>query len=870
MIGRTISHYHIVAKLGEGGMGVVYRAEDTRLKRDVAIKFLPGSFVPGSEERERFAVEAQAAASLNHPNIATIHAIEEVGGEMFIVMECIAGEELKSLIRMAAPGVLPLDAALRYAEQLAIGLSAAHHKEIVHRDIKSANIMITPEGQVKIMDFGLAKVLGGSAELTKAGSAVGTAAYMSPEQIQGAEADVRSDIFSYGVTLFEMLTGRLPFRGEHEAAISYSIVNETPPPVRSLRPEAPERLERIVARCLEKDPEKRYQHVEELLAALRALSSGVGATGHAATPHLVTAGLIAAGVAVLLFLWMLVRPAPPAQGPGRVVVTLAQVTSAPGLEEFPAWSPDGAKLSYSHEAGGFRKLFVQSLPAGEAVRLTDSPADDIQSTWSPDGAVILFVRSHQLGGKLEPGDIFGTYDGGDIWSKDTRTGAETKLVDNAFDPAFSADGRHIAFDASWSGPRRIWIADYNGRNPKQVSTDVSEAVSHVMPRWSPDGKHIVFQNIEKTKLDVKVVDVGSGALSWVTNDLFIDVNPVWSHAGAAIYFTSYRSGGLNVWRIPVSADGKPSGNPQQLTTGAGQDVEIALSPDDRHVAFAILNINADVWKLPVDPATGMPAGEPVPVVATTREDSRGAWSHDGSMIAFNSDQSGEMSIWVCPTDDGQARQLTKGAGGDFQPDWSPDGTRLVFFSTRAGNTDIWSADAASGALAQLTSGPSLEINPFYSPDGKSIAYQSDASGRLELWAMNADGSNQRRLSSKEITGHFMRWTKDGSGVLFRSPEASQPGIWSAPLDGTEAHFVCSPKGGSHMSFSPGGELLMDVTLHKELWVSPVAGGESVKAYQFADPDVRIDYPVWSPDGRWILFDRVRSQGGDIWTLEITE
>jgi TolB protein len=308
---------------------------------------------------------------------------------------------------------------------------------------------------------------------------------------------------------------------------------------------------------------------------------------------------------------------------------------------------------------------------------------------------------------------------------------------------------------------------------------------------------------------------------------------------------------------------------QQLTTGAGQDVELALAPDDRRIAFAILKINADVWKLPVSPLTGKAEGEPVSVISTTREDSRGAWSADGSKIAYNSDRTGEMSIWICTSADGSTRQLTKGAGGDFQPDWSPDGKRVVFFSTRSGNTDIWTADADTGALTELTSGPSLEINPFYSPDGKSIAYQSDASGRLELWVMDADGAHQRKLTSKEITGHFMRWTKDGSAVLFRTTEPPQPGVWSAPLEGGgEAHFVLVPKGGSHMSFSPASDRVMDVVLHTELWVSPLSGADPERVYQFADPDIRIDYPVWSPDGHWILFDRVKSQGGDIWTLEI--
>jgi len=268
MIGRTISHYKIIEKLGEGGMGVVYKAEDTKLKREVAIKFLPRQIVASEDERARFKIEAQAAAALNHPNIATIHAIEEVEGEMFIVMEFIDGQELRKLL--IDNGQLSSDNCLNYAAQIAEGLKAAHAKGITHRDIKSSNIMVTESGQVKIMDFGLAK-MGGDVHLTKAGTTLGTAAYMSPEQARGEEVDHRTDIWAFGVVLYEMLTGQLPFRGVYEAAMMYSILNEDPLPILSLRPEAPTAFERIVNTALAKSRDARYQHVDEMRLALKAL-----------------------------------------------------------------------------------------------------------------------------------------------------------------------------------------------------------------------------------------------------------------------------------------------------------------------------------------------------------------------------------------------------------------------------------------------------------------------------------------------------------------------------------------------------------------------------------------------------------------------
>ncbi len=291
------------------------------------------------------------------------------------------------------------------------------------------------------------------------------------------------------------------------------------------------------------------------------------------------------------------------------------------------------------------------------------------------------MRSRQPGRKLEPMDVFGPYEGADIWSLDVSTGKETPLIENAANPSHSPDGKRIAFDASWAGPRRIWIADERGHNPQQATSDASEALAHTRPRWSPDGSRIIFQNIERTKFDLRVVDLASKALSWVTNDYVQDICPVWSPSGF-VYFTSYRSGGMNIWRVAVTARGEPVGPLQQLTTGAGQDVGVAISRDGRKLAFSILRQNADIWRLPVSPATGRPAGSPEKVIATTREDSRGAWSRDGKEIVFNSDRSGEMNVWLLSLADGSVRQVTSGPGGDFQPCLSADGRqdRLLLFA----------------------------------------------------------------------------------------------------------------------------------------------------------------------------------------------
>lgn len=272
MIGKTISHYKILEKLGQGGMGVVYKAEDTKLKRTVALKFLPPEFTRDAEAKERFIQEAQAASALDHPDICTIHEIDESEGQIFIVMACVEGESLEERIRR---GPLKLDEAVAIGAHMAQGLQAAHEKRIIHRDIKSANVMVTPSGQIKIMDFGLAK-LPGARKLTTLGTTLGTTAYMSPEQARGDEVDHRTDLWSLGVVLYEMVTGRLPFKGEYEQAIIYQIMNAAPEPITSLRTGVPMELERIVGKCLEKNPDERYQTAADLVVDLRHLERMMG------------------------------------------------------------------------------------------------------------------------------------------------------------------------------------------------------------------------------------------------------------------------------------------------------------------------------------------------------------------------------------------------------------------------------------------------------------------------------------------------------------------------------------------------------------------------------------------------------------------
>ncbi|HVT04924.1 MAG TPA: protein kinase [Thermoanaerobaculia bacterium] len=869
--GVRIGSYEIAEPIGSGGMGHVYRATDTRLGRDVAIKVLPDATSHDEQALARFDREARLLASINHPNVASIYGLEVIDGERFLILELILGETLDSRI---SRGAIPVPEALRIAADIAAGLSAAHEVGVVHRDLKPANVMLTTDGHAKILDFGIARNLlpanppspdGPTEEkVTRAGAVIGTPAYMSPEQLRGAAVDKRTDIWGFGCVLFEMLTGRRPFPGPTAYAAAAAIQKDDPD-WSALPRETPPAVIALLKRCLKKDAAERPRDAGDLRLEI------TGELHPAAQPHRRSPIVIAAASAITAFLIigvvLFVRSTRYAvRSPAPVKETLSQLTVDEGVEEFPAFSPSGQDIVYSSMVGPVRKLFTMNLSTREKRQLTSGESDDLQPWWSRDGKQIVFVRSREPGKRIEPGDVFGQYDGADLVSLDLPSKKETLLAHDAFYPSVSPDGKSIAVDASWGGPRRIWIVNERGGNAQQVTSEASEAVVHIAPRWSPDGRKIVFQKMERTKFDIDVVDVSSRRITPLTDDLHIDINPVWSASGRFVFFSSYRSGGMNVWRLPMKADGTAAGAPELLTSGAGQDVQLAASPKGNSLALAILRQNADLWTLPLD-SRGEPQS-PQAIVATTREDSRGAWSADGKSIAFNSDRGGEMNIWTSSSDGSGARQLTRGEGGDFQPSWSPDGSHIVFFSSRSGNADVWDVQVTTGRMRQLTHTPALEINPFYSPRGDEIAFQSDQDGRLEVWVMKSDGSNPRQLSTIGVSGHFLRWTAGGE-VLFRCPCNGEAKLMRVPSSGGGPQPVMSmPKGaGAHMSFSPDGSEMFDVVGHKTLWRFRLPDGTATKLFEFPDRNVRIDYPVLSPDGHAILFDGFHPEGGDLWLMQ---
>ena len=858
--------FRVERELGRGGMATVFLAQDLKQDRLVALKIIHPHVAAGLGP-ERFLREIKLTAKLRHPHILPLFDSGEIAGQLWYTMPYVEGGSLRQ--RLTREGRLPWEQALDIGEDVLAALSYAHQQGIIHRDIKPENILLEG-GEAVLADFGIAQAITAAApeRLTGAGVAIGTLTYMSPEQAAAdGSVDGRSDLYSLGCVLYEAIAGHAPFSGSPQSIVAQHLTAAPPQltlPVEALPPD----ISGVIEKSLAKDPGARFPDAAAFTSALEV--------ARVRRKPVTRQPAVWLGVAVLGLLGLTFyagrRIPSTAVASGSVASglnrRLTQLTFSEGLEEWPAWSPDGTRLAYVAESGGYRHLVVRTLATGAERRVTQQSRDDIQPAWAPDGQHLVFVRASTGGGRLEPSDINGVYnEGGDIWKVDLETGRETRLVSDGFNPAYAPVGGRLAFDATYAGGRRIWISDSGGRNPRQVTSDSSEAVVHSEPRWSPDGRKLVFRRVEKIKSDILTLDLDTRSMNRVTDDNVLDMDPVWAADGSHIYFASSRGGGLNLWRIRVTAAGTASGSPEQLTTGAGDDIQPTLSPKGDRLGFAVRGINSDLWRLPVSPTTGQPSGPAAPVVMTTRVESRGSWSPDGKSIAFNSDRLGEMNIWLRSLTDSSERQLTRGPGGDYQPNWSPDGQTLVFFSARSGNPDIWAVSVADGKLRQLTQDPETDTNPFYSPDGKQIAFVSDRDGRAEIWVMGAEGAQPRRVTSIGVGGHFLRFTPDGQSIVFRAETGAQIQIYRVSLDDGALTRMPDVASGAHMSFSPSRSFILDVKGHKALWIFPVNGKPGQQIFAFPNSEIRIDYPAWSPDGHWVLFDRAAPKGGDLWLSE---
>ena len=779
MVGRTLAHYEIVGTLGAGGMGVVYKAKDTHLDRFVAIKVLPPDAVADNERTRRFVQEAKAASALKHPNIVTIHDIARADEVDFTVMEYVEGQTLDGMIPR---GGMKLRDVIRVARQAADALAKAHAAGIVHRDLKPSNIMVTRDGLVKILDFGLAKLgvaqaergettMIGDSVKTGRGVVVGTPAYMSPEQAEGKPVDGRSDIFSFGSVLYEMATGSSAFRGDSTASTLAAVLTATPPPPSQAAPHLPRELERIIVRCLRKDPDRRFQVMSDLVVELDEVEAESGehresVAGAAPAGRRRPWMWVAAGAAVLVAIaaaaaawWR------PPSSPVRPLA-LTRLTSYQGGEITPSLSPDGSQVAFvwTGERQNNLDIHVKPVEAATSLRLTSDPLPDSSPAWSPDGRQIAFVRVHPDGLAA-------------IYVTPPIPGAERKI----------AEVRILAALAGLFAPSAL--------------------------SWTPDGRWLVVAGVGQSddKTEVLLLPVESGQRRTVVVGSAASMRfgtPVMSRSGAALAYSSCapNSQVCQIWLQPLASDFSPQGDPRRLTNLQGAISGMAWTPDDQALIVSLTMSQgafAYLWRVPAG------GGEPMRLDWTGSSVREPTLSRTGR-LAFSSSNT-LIDIWrfdlSAPGAPGRPHPASS-TMSDVDPDFSPDGSRIAFGSARSGqDQEIWVGSADGTGLTQITRGANGRNRgtPRWSNDGRRIAYDSpDENGLRRTYVTDATGGESREVSGGH--GYFPYWSPDDRWIYFASARSGALNIWRAPVAGGAAEQVTRDGGSAPRLSADGGTL----------------------------------------------------------------
>ncbi len=786
-------------------MGVVYRAHDLRLGRVVALKRPRRKLLEKHGFRDRFMSEARTASKVMHPNITTVFEVFEHDGLPWMAMELIDGESLATMLDDRVP--IPFDTVLRHAEELCDALRVAHNAGILHLDIKPANILIGGDGHARLTDFGLARVwvepdpqFPGSNLTTESGSTgrfVGTRGYMSPEQALGKSLDARSDIFSFGLVLYEMCTGRRAFSGSDSSAWLDALLHREPPPIPDLNSEIPEEFQTIIRKAMGKRRFQRYQSANEMLLDLRATRRWISSeSGHSPIRRLTQwvrnarrIGLAAAVIAVaIVTTWII------AHSRARPVAASEwipkKLTRAPGWDAEPALSPDGGLVAFASNASGNPDIWLIDAAGGTPLRLTIHPGSDREPAWYPDGSAIAFTSDRS---------------GADaIWKVPVLGGDPVLVVAKGGDPAISPDGSSIAFSIrNSSGNSRIAITRLDDPgNVRVITGDDDGMLDHEGPAWSPDGRSICYSGFR----DLWLVSAEEGSPSRrLTSEQNVDRDPAWSGDGRFIYFSSTKGGTRAIWWI--SAKG---GEAHRFTSGTGPEVGPSLNRDGNRLAYSTIVEELDL--MVVDLVSGsrlrMPGSsfQSLPAISpdgsgiayaidsgdrydlwfqALSEDGPGprrrltdhpatvatpTFSPDGKWIAFFGSLNKQRDVWVVPAAGGVPRRFTDDEGADMHPAFSPDGRRLAFASDRGGGrTHIWIAPitdgARSGDARQITTGDRIEMFPTWSPGGGILAYLEGNEIHYDVWVVGLDPESPPRQITHDVDVRYLVWGDDEASLF---------------------------------------------------------------------------------------------------------
>jgi len=912
LVGQRIGPYQIIALLGEGGMGEVYLAEDARLGRQMALKLLPACFGKDEDRLRRFAQEARAASALNHPNVCVIYEVGETEeGRHYIAMEYVDGETLRQVMTGGRTG---RDEVFDVAVQVASGLAAAHRRGIVHRDIKPENIMLRRDGYAKVLDFGLAKLTqppttdrtapAGARLKTDTGMVMGTGRYMSPEQARGLAVDARTDIWSLGVVLYEMVAGRTPFEGATTSDLIVSILEREPPPLARLSPDVPPELQRIITKALRKERGERYQTAESLLSDLKCLKQELGletqlerrrqtgspgrsslrtsATAHAAglgptwwAHRLILLGAVVlsvVGIAIWSYSSRLAseRSALPKSEPRLPPVKVVPFTSFPGRETWPVFSPNGDQVAFTWDgtAGDNFDLYVKLVGAGEPLRLTSHPGVDNSPAWSPDGKYIAFTRSYQ--GQSA------------IYTVPALGGSERKLLQLGLGPAWfgypmvvwSADGRWLAFtdESSPQGVPGIFLLSVETLEKRRLTSPPAQSLGDWWPAFSPDDKTLAFiRQISEGVSDVYLTPVDGGESRRLTLNGAGVMGLNWTPDGGSIVFKStLGEGRLRLWRMSASG-----GASEPLAVGADVVWSVtgnsppSISRHGHRLAYVQSMDDTNIWRVDV-PGSAARTSPPTKLISSTQYECGPQFSPDGKRIVFQSTRSGFGELWACDSDGANPTQLTSAAPhGAGTARWSPDGRHIAFDSRPEGHADIFVMSAEGGSPRRLTTDPANDVVPSWSRDGRWIYFSSNRGGTRQVWKAPEEGGQAIQVTKR---GGFAAFESADGRVLYYA-KFDSPGLWRVPVGGGEESLVCD-------RLRPGYWGAWAVADKGIYFINPEAEPRAaIEFFSFAtgqttriallekEPAKFTPNLTLSPDGRSILYTQLDQSGNDIMLVE---
>jgi serine/threonine protein kinase len=874
--------YQIIEELGRGGMGKVYKVYDKEIKEKVALKLIKPEIASDEKTIERFRNEIRLARRIVHKNVGRMYDLSKEKSAYYITMEFVSGEDLKGLTRRVS---LDIGTIISIFKQVCEGLSEAHKSGVIHRDLKPSNIMIDREGSVRIMDFGIARSLQAKG-ITGTGIMIGTPEYMSPEQVEGKEIDQRTDIYSLGVILYEIVTGQLPFDGETPFSIAMKHKSEAFTPPQLLNPGIPDGLNDLILKCLEKDKKKRYQTAEQVAEAIGEIEKKIPLpkkiipTKKPLTSKEITVKLNVkkALIPVFIFLvfiaiavYLLLRQR--GTDSGFIPGTTKQISYEPGLELDPSISPDGKLVAFATGPLGKTKIVVRQIAGGHTLEINrDFSGNQRWPQWSPDQTKLAF------------------YSDGAIYEVPALGGIPKKLVDrlgssSAYSPAWSPDGEKIAYVQNES----IHILNLEtGESEKIVDAEEAHCLS-----WSPDGSKMafvsgnisfVFSSYDISEAfypiigniapcSVNIVTLSDKKPVQVTDNENLNVSPSWTPDGKRLLFITNRGGARDIYAISIATNGEPKGSAARVTTGLDAH-SMNISKDEMKLAYSGFNYTANIWSIEIPDRGSVSVSDAQPITTGNQIIETMDISHDGQWLVFDSNLSGNMDVYKVPVAGGDSVQLTTHPSDDFVPQWSPDTEQIAFHSFRNGNRDVFCMTNEGRSLQPITDDPSHERAPDWSPDAKKNVFFSDKTGRNEVYVVSKIDTGWGE--TQQLThdgGRFPKWSPVGDSIVYISgAELKIIGYGDKKIrnlvNSQDDINFAKPE---YPAWSLDGEtvyyIAMDNQADVSIWAVSTEGGEPEQKVIFDDPYKPIGLFNLSTDSQRFYFT-IRLNESNIWVMDL--